>query len=186
LNQPLAVFWAAVILIGFWVFTDTHSKWYRRIAGPVHGFAHVLAVFFLGWGAAYVAVTTMRLDFRSIPQLLVSGSIIFVGGWVIGSFLLGWYLLISLDGFGRHGNEAFSSLAIKDWKHFLRLKIDRDGTLTIFPIGIRRVSRRWEKCPDGTSGPSFVPSENGSEPELIDGPITVAHRPPSVVTLSTS
>ncbi len=180
LNQPLAVFWAAAILIGYWMFTDTHSKWYRRIAGPIHGFSHVLAVFFLGWGAAYFAVTTMHLEFKSIPQLLVSGGIIFGGGWVIGSSILGWYLLISLNGFGRHGNEAFSSLAIEDWKHFLRLKIDRDGTLTIFPIGIRRVSRQWEKRPDGTSRPHCVPPENDVGPELIDGPITVTHRPRSI------
>ena len=173
LNQPLAVFWAAVILIGFWLFTDTHSKWYRRIAGPIHGFIHVVAVFCLGWGAAYVAVTMMDLTFRSIPQLLVSGSIIFGGGWIIGSSILGLYLLTSLNGFGRHGNEAFSSLAIQDWKHFLRLKIDRDGTLTIFPIGIRQVPREWKTPEAGTSGARFVPGELELKPELIDGPITV-------------
>jgi hypothetical protein len=179
LNQPLAVFWAAVIFIGFWLFTDTHSKWYRRIAGPIHGFSHVLAMFFLGWGAAYFAVTTMHQEFKSIPQLLVSGGIIFVGGWIIGSSIVGCYLLISLNGFGRHGNEAFSSLRIKDWKHFLRLRIDRGGTLTIFPIGIRGVVRQWDTRKDGISGFHFVPPEHEIKPELIEGPITVMHRPPS-------
>lgn len=180
LNQPLAVFWTAAIFIGFWLFTDTHSKWYRRIAGPIHGLSHVLAVFFLGWAAAYYAVTMMHLEFRSIPQLLVSGGLIFAGGWIIGSSLLGGYLLISLNGFGRHGNEAFSSLAIKDWKHFLRLNIDREGTLTIFPIGIRRVARQWDTCEIGISGSHFVPAEPEIGPELIDGPITVTHRPSPV------
>lgn len=181
LNQPLAVFWAAALFIGFWVFTDTHSKWYRRIAGPIHGFSHVLAVFSLGWGAAYVAVTWMDLQFRSIPQLLVSGSIIFAGGWIVGSSILGLYLLISLNGFGRHGNEAFSSLAIQDWKHFLRLKIDREGTLTIFPIGIRRVPREWTTRENSES--RFVAAEQEVKPELIDGPITVTRRPPSAPPL---
>jgi hypothetical protein len=136
-------------------------------------------VFFLGWGAAYFAVTTMHQEFKSIPQLLVSGGIIFVGGWIIGSSIVGCYLLISLNGFGRHGNEAFSSLRIKDWKHFLRLRIDRGGTLTIFPIGIRGVACQWDTRKDGISGFHFVPPEHEIKPELIERPITVMHRPPS-------
>jgi hypothetical protein len=174
LNNPLAVFWSVTVFLGFWLFTDTHVTWYRWTAGTIHGLTHLLAVFFIGWGAAYVAVHVMGLQFRSISQLLLSGAIIFASGYLVGAVLLGLYLLISLNAFGRHGNEAFSSLKVEDWKHFLRFKIGTDGTLTIFPIGIRRVARRWTETPQGTSGPRYVPDDpKASEPELIEGPITL-------------
>ena len=174
LNNPLAVFWSVTVFLGFWLFTDTHVTWYRWTAGTIHGLAHLLAVFFIGWGAAYVAMHDLGLPFGSIPQLLLSGAIIFGAGYLVGAVLLGVYLLISLNGFGRHGNEAFSALKVEDWKHFLRLKIGTDGTLTIFPIGIRRVARRWAETPPGTSGPRYVPDDpKATGPELIEDPITV-------------
>jgi hypothetical protein len=178
LNDPLAVFWTVTLFLGFWLFTDTHVAWYRWTAGTIHGLAHVLAVFLIGWGSAYAAVQVMGLPFRSIPQLLVSGAFIFVGGYFVGSFLLGVYLLISLNLFGRHANEAFSALKVEDWKHFLRLKIASDGSLTIFPIGIRRVPRRWAASQSGASGPRFLPNDpQATEPELIEAPITIRRLP---------
>jgi hypothetical protein len=174
LNNPLAIFWSVTVFLGFWLFTDTHVIWYRWTAGTIHGLTHLLAVFFIGWGAAYVAIHDMGLQFRSIPQLLLSGAIILAAGYLVGAVLLGLYLLISLNGFGRHSNEAFSALKVEDWKHFLRLKIGSDGTLTMFPIGIRRVPRRWAESPPGTSGPRYVPGDpKATKPELIEDPIVI-------------
>jgi hypothetical protein len=73
-----------------------------------------------------------------------------VGGFVVGPIILGLYLLISLNVFHRHGNEAFSALRVEDRKSILRLHIDATGRLTIYPIGIRRVPRRWK--PPGDPG----------------------------------
>jgi hypothetical protein len=82
---------------------------------------------------------------------------------------MGLYLLISLNVFGRHWNEAFSALAIPDWKHFLRLHIAANGDLTIYPIGISRVPRRWKK---GDAGPELIPDDSSAtEPALIEAPI---------------
>jgi hypothetical protein len=86
---------------------------------------------------------------------------------------MGIYLLISLNGFGRHSNEAFSALHIPDWKNFLRLRIDVDGRLTIFPVGIRRVPRKWTAS-SSDSGPLMVPDDPAaSAPVLIEPPIVV-------------
>jgi hypothetical protein len=52
---------------------------------------------------------------------------------------MGCYLLIALNGFDIHWNEAFSSLRIENYKGFLRLKIDRDGKLTVYPIVVEQV-----------------------------------------------
>jgi hypothetical protein len=170
LQSPATAFWSIAIFLGFLLFTDTHSKIYRSIAGPMHAIVHLLAAFVLGWGAASITVRS-GLPFNSTPQLLWSGALIFAGGWIIGSCIMGTYLFVSLNCFGRHGNEAFSSLAIPDWKNFLRMKISANGELTIYPIGLRRVPRKWKA---GTVGSTMVPDDTrATDPELIERPIVV-------------
>ncbi len=73
-------------------------------------------------------------------------------GWLVAPTLLGLYLLVSLNLFGTHHNEAFSSLRITGYKNFLRFHIAKDGTLEIYPIGLERVD---------------------APPELIETPITL-------------
>jgi len=171
--NPIAVFWILLVFGGFLFFTDSHSKRFARVAGPIHGLAHVLCTFFIGWGATYFSARCLGLPFKRPPQLLLAGGIIFVLGWIVGSFVMGIYLAISLNWFGRHSNEAFSALACPDWKNFLRLRIDGSGKLTIFPIGIRKVARKWK--PSGNAkGPAFVPNDSrATAPELIEPPIAV-------------
>ncbi|MGZ9243048.1 MAG: metallophosphoesterase [Candidatus Binatia bacterium] len=169
---------------GFVFFTDTHKKIYRFVGGGMHGIAHVLAANY----GALVFVSELGnnlserqwrqrlpwpegfeffLDFRILAALVL----IFLSGFVLGTFIMGLYLLISLNVFGRHGNEAFSSLAVEDWKNFLRLQIDENGNLTIYPIGIRRVPRGWKRREQNT-GPELVPNDsNATEPTLIEPPI---------------
>ena len=185
LVKPFALFWVLIILGGFILFTDTHSKLYRFVMSPLHALAHLAAVFFISWGVAYWASGGRGIDFDSISQLLLTGLLIFIGGWIIGSFIMGFYLLISLNTFGRHSNEAFSSLAIADYKNFVRLKIDKDGNLTIYPIGVRRVARKWKerKAKRGEAG--FVPDDrNATPPVLIETPITIQKLKPNAPRMS--
>src|SRR5438552_1029184 len=84
-------------------------------AAAGHAVAHLAAVFFLGWGAAYLVG---RWHLPLAPHLVAIGGLVFAAGWIVGPALLGLYLLVSLNVFGRHHNEAFSSLAIADWKNF--------------------------------------------------------------------
>lgn len=186
-GSPLTLFWVLLTLLGFVLFTDTHSRRYRLIMGPLHGLAHVLAAFAIAVVAIefVVALTSpawvlsilwggyeFHPDLRALPASLL----ILLGGFIVGPFIMGLYLLISLNYFGRHSTEAFSSLAIQDWKHFLRLHIDAKGDLTIYPIGIRRVPRAW-KARTGTTGPELVPDRqadlDATEPELIEPPIVL-------------
>jgi hypothetical protein len=117
-------------------------------------------------------------------QLLLAAPILFVGGYVAGSVIMGLYLVLSLRLFGRHRNDASSALGCPDWKNFLRLRIAEDGTLTIFPIGLRRVARRMRAAAPGETASRFVP-EGGSAPELIEEPIVVA-APPAANALRAS
>lgn len=175
LKTPLGFFWIIAVLLGFIFFTDTHSRFYRIIAGFIHGAFHLIAALLLGWVAIKMSVY-LGFIFDSTAQLLLSGLFIFLGGWIIGSCLMGIYLFVSLNIFSRHSNEAFSSLAIQDWKNFLKLKIDTDGSLTIYPIGIRRVPRKW-KTNSVDAIPAMVPDDaRASEPQLIESPIKIKNR----------
>ncbi len=172
--QAGAVFWILLMLIGFVAFTYTKSKAYQWIAGLLHGCLHLLAVFLIGWGATYFTVSTLGLRFQSPLQLLIAAALIFSGGWVAGSLLVGVFLLVSLNVFGCLQNSAFSSLRIEDWKNFLRIKIDKNGELTIYPIGIRRVPRMWKRPPLGSTGAELIPDDSrATQPELIEPPIVL-------------
>jgi hypothetical protein len=83
------------------------------------------------------------------------------------------YLLISLNIFGRHSEEAFSGLRIEDYKHFLRMHIDRTGTLRIWPIKIERVPRRWRSRAATDATVSRVVPDEPLVVELIEEAITV-------------
>lgn len=178
LPQAGAVFWVLFLLIGFVAFNHTKAQTYRWVAGLLHGASHLLMAFLIGWGATYFTVTTLGLPFQSPTQLLLSAALIFAGGWVAGSLLAGAFLLISLNLFGQLHDAAFSSLRIEDWKNFLRIRIDRDGQLTVYPVGLRRVPRDWKRRPEGATGPELVPDDSrATSPELIEPPVVVRHQP---------
>lgn len=164
---------ALFLLIGglFTLFTDTHRTWFRLLAGFTHGFAHTLA-------ALGLAGLALRFFQASPAQSWFLAGFVAVGGGLIGSTLFGLYLLVSLNLFGRHANEAFSALRIQDWKHWLRLHIDRSGNLTVYPVGLRIVPRQWRPLRNGTTSPSFEPADpRATPPELIeDLPITIHAR----------
>ena len=112
-----------MLFLGFFLFTDTYVKWYRWTAGTVHAVSHIAATFFIGWGASYFAMTTLGLQYQTPEQLLLTGALIVLGGWIVGSLLLGVYLSVdfaqpvwttyerSLFLIAHRGLETFSSVA---------------------------------------------------------------------------
>jgi hypothetical protein len=198
LNSPTTLFWVLFTILGFVLFTDTHSKAYRWIMGSLHAFAHIISAFALALVSIYFAINlasaTSRLNnpqvkggpfhwvytatqgehvFHLDLRILLAVFLILLGGYVIGSFIQGLYLLISLNLFGRHFNEAFSTIAVEDWKSFLKLKIDAAGDLFIYPIGIRRVPRKWKRN-EAAAGADIIPDDaKATAPVLIEPPITL-------------
>jgi hypothetical protein len=169
--QPGLALWMLAVGVVFLLFTDTHSTTYRFAAGLTHAVAHWTCIFYLGWGAIIVA--GWLLPGQSFTRFLVSGALVFATGWIVGSVVMGLYLLISLDVFGRHGEQAFAALRIQDFKNFLRLHIAQDGSLTIYPVKIERVPRRWRDRRPGEPTPSRVVPDEPFQPELIEPPIVV-------------
>ena len=165
-----------MVVAGFFFFTDTYSKPNRYIAGFIHAVSHLSVNLFLGWIVTRITVHTFSLEPGGICQLLASGFGIFAGGYLAGSLLMGIYLLVSLNLFGRHSNEAFSSLRIQGYKNFLKLHICKDGKLTIYPVGIKKVPKKWVPAEKpGEGDPKYVPKDNQPvNPFLIENPIEVS------------
>ncbi len=175
LSGPGVVLIALLGILGLVAMADAKLGRWRWVVGGMHGLVHLAAVFLLAWGASHLVGPVLDLPFRSPQRDLLSAVLLFLGGFVVGPTIMGVYLLISLNGFGVHGNEAFSALSIPDWKNFIRLRIDREGRLWIFPIGIRRVPRAWK--PGSTvREPEWVPDpkdKKATPPALIEPPIVV-------------
>jgi hypothetical protein len=144
LLSPIGIALYGLIFWGFVFFADRRSTWFRNTVGTLHAIAHIVAGFLIYWFAVYAIITLAGLTPKSISQYLLTGSIIFILSWIVGSIVLGIYLLISLNIFGMHRTEAFSSLRIQDWKGFLRFRVDKEGNLQMRFIGFEKVPRRWE------------------------------------------
>ncbi|MEQ1764289.1 MAG: metallophosphoesterase, partial [Pyrinomonadaceae bacterium] len=169
---PIATLFVALIFAAFYFFTDTHTKYWRYAAGPIHAAVNLIAIFGLSWFAAYV---TSGLP--TWAKYLAAAGIVYLGGHILGSFIMGVYLLLSLQGIGVHHNEAFSALKIADFKNFLRMRIDTNGDLTIFPIGIKRANTDWLNDNTKARTADWLPGKNptkDSDPFLIEPPITYA------------
>lgn len=201
-HSQMSVFLIVATILGFVFFTDTHSRLHRVIMGGLHGVAHVAAAVAIAVFTVYeiAQLTTQETWTFVIPwsgeagfsfdmRVLLAAVVILVLGFVVGSFIMGAYLLFSMNFFGRHGNEAFSSLGIEDFKNFIRLHINGNGDLTIYPIGIRRVPRKWKERENGVNGtgPEQVPDDSrATDPELIEPPIVMKADPKSETGVATT
>jgi hypothetical protein len=143
-------------------FSDRTSTAFRVIGGMLHAMSHIVAAFLIYWFAAYIAIAVCKLPAKSILQYLLTGAIIFFLSWLVGSIIVGTYLLVSLNVFKKHSNEAFSALRIKDWKGFLRGRIRADGGLELTFVGLRKVPQRWTIGATSTGKPVLVPSSQSS------------------------
>jgi hypothetical protein len=143
-RDPLCGLWLLFVIAGLVFFTDTHSRAYRVLGGASHALAHLFAALVLAWIAMRFTTDTLGMTYGDPLQLLLSGALVFATGGLVGGVVIGIYLLVSINVFGRHGNEAFSSLRGQDHKQWLRLCIDEAGVLTIRALAIDRVPRRWK------------------------------------------
>ena len=168
IRDPLNGMWLAGVIGAFIFFTDTHSRSWKILGGAFHAVLHLVAAFMVGWIALLLTVRGFDLAYGSMAQLLISGLVTFVLGGPAGAFILGVYLFVSIRIFGRHGNEAFSSLRIQDFKQWLRLRIDAAGGLTIYAIAIDRVPRSWRATQRGGEDTVVADDARASAPRLID------------------
>ncbi|HEU5040337.1 MAG TPA: hypothetical protein VFT84_05935, partial [Gemmatimonadales bacterium] len=83
--------------------------------------------------------------------------------------LVSLYLLVA-SRFRVNLNELFAGQGIEDFKSFLRMRIAPDGTLTIYAIGIDKISKKWVAQSTG----SWFRPDKPLRPRLVDDPIVFA------------
>ena len=161
LAHPSRLVWMLLILVAFILYADRERPVFRFVGGAGHGALHIAAALLIAdWTARHVHGSTATVE---QAWRLASN---FLGGAILGPTIVGLYLLVAVNLFGAHSNEAFSSLRIQDFKNFLRLHITPEGTLEILPIGINRVPRR---------------NDAQGRYTLIEGPITIDPRSPAAI-----
>lgn len=179
-REPLAILLILLMLFAVYFFTDTEDKKYKFRAGAAHGIAHLIAVILFGW-LNYFLVFNILNSFnvtdptnRNLISFALTVFIFFpIGGYFIGSIIMGIYLFVSLHRYKRHSNDAFAALKIEDYKNFLRLRINSKG-LTIYPIKIEKVPRKWDPVPDDENRAEYYhPAGVSSLPQLIEKQIEV-------------
>ncbi len=187
--RPLTMVLGVALIGSMAAFADVAFGRWRLLAGTLHGLGHILGAFFCAWGATYFTVSVLGICPQLTPdglscaggwlhlasKFLLSTVLTFVGGFLVGPFVTGFYLWVSVNGFLAHSNEAFGALALPDWKNFLRLRIDPDGSLTIYPVGVARVPRKWKQTHAGPYAPAFDPDDpKATGPELIEEPLRIS------------
>jgi hypothetical protein len=173
LESPPAAFCIASVLLVFVAFTDTHNRLYKYFAGSLHGLAHLFGCFVAGRIAAAILHISA---YRPIPlsKFIAAACVVFGAGYVISSLLMGAYLYVSLQVFQRHANEAFSALHVEDYKNFVRMYINKEGKLTVHPIGVKRVPKQWKPSERSSdNNPRLMPLDHKIEPFLIEKPIEI-------------
>lgn len=112
-------------------------------AALLHAVPHV------GLGVAGAAVWS-RLPLSDVPNpwhillaLVVYAPVVAVlDCWIVGAYL------VIASRFHVNVNELYAGMGIEDHKCFLRLQIAANGALTIYPVAVDRVARRWRADPD--------------------------------------
>lgn len=113
-------------------------------------------------------------------SLLLIYTLVFVAlGGLLGAFIFGIYWSLMSTLFAKHSDDAFGALGLRHYKHFLRMKFEKDR-LTIYPIAIDRVPGRrgWraagtEHAAPPFNGPKIAPKKELG-PHLIEDPIVIS------------
>jgi hypothetical protein len=143
--------WPWLIIVGIFAalryFVDYEDSARKICIGAAHTVAHVV-VFLL------VLLIAARILPNDISIVVVTG----VTTGVTSPTIMGLYLLLMLNVFKVHWDEAYSSLRIADYKGFLRLRFTAAGNLEVYPVVLDK-----------------VPHSDTAEltPYLFEGPISI-------------
>jgi hypothetical protein len=174
-RSPLALLLGAAIVWGMAGFTKS-KRWGKRAMGAAHGLTHVVLSVLTIYGASGLASTLDPGAF--LPAFLV---LVGVGGGLLGSWLLAGYLLVA-DRFRCNANELFAAQRGRFHKNFLRLHVEPDGALTVYPVKVERPPTHWRlRRTDGVLSAAGVQDDPWFEPvppeslraELIEEPIRI-------------
>ncbi|MEV6306105.1 metallophosphoesterase [Actinoplanes sp. NPDC051861] len=166
----LFIIMAATVLFAKPPGADAFAKHSRHwILGIAHGLAQIA----LAAGGTWVWLQLPFRDWQWPGPLVVAAVVYGPLIAIVSTQLCALYLLIS-GRFGVNLNELFAGQGIEDAKSFLRMHIDAGGTLTIHPIGVNKVCKKWEADPAGNSQAPWVRPAAPLMAHRIEKPIVVA------------
>ncbi len=170
-HSPSAVVFGLLLVVGLWSFRRSagRTRW-RGATGAVHGLAHLALCFGLIRLLAWFDLEVLDWGVDDWHQALLFATGMLVAGGVLGGWLFGAYLALASRLSGAHTNEVFSAQSLTGFKSFLRMRIGRDGALSIYPVGIPEVPRGDDWKYRG-GDPAFAPGDAWFEPP--DGKIDV-------------
>jgi hypothetical protein len=96
---------------------------------------------------------------------------------LVAAQIVAAYLLVAAHA-GVNLNELFAGQGIEGYKGFLRMRIGPDGTLTVYAIGLDRVSKRWRVNPDAAPSAPWIEPERPLRPRIVDGPLVLGAQSP--------
>jgi hypothetical protein len=153
-TRPVAQLLALLVVAALVLFADARARvgWFpvgKVVKGAAHAALQLIAVLLsIACANAFVA-WLLQLESGTAPTAAKSGWALFlmavmvvIFGGFLGGLVMGLYLWLA-NLLGAHGNDAFAALHMTGCKNFLRMRIDGDGKLSIYAIGIDKVCKRW-------------------------------------------
>ncbi|MEA2497341.1 MAG: hypothetical protein QOJ29_5252, partial [Thermoleophilaceae bacterium] len=157
-------------LVGMVRFAHDATGIGRILLGLAHSTLQVASVAGVMIAASYLS---SAFGLEGVSSLLAFLGLVWLLGGISGMFGMAGYLWAT-GCLGLHNTEAYAPLHHQDLKHVLRLHIQADGALTLYPIGIDRVGRKWTLRPDDPAhAPWFAPAGPEPEPHLIEEPVRI-------------
>ncbi|MEJ3745862.1 hypothetical protein WEI85_21535 [Actinomycetes bacterium KLBMP 9797] len=103
------------------------------------------------------------------------GTVILTG--LVASFAFAAYIRLARSGLVQ--DWQMSAQSIEDHKGFVRMHINPEGDLTLYPLVVDTVCRDWTTAPDDSAGGERpMPAEPLRPPKLIHPPIVIARNGP--------
>lgn len=168
-NNPASFLMTAIFVFFLIVFADA-SRWWKRIAvGGVHAWFQLSTMI-----GVIIGVTSSIRSLSVVPFTILFVLLVAFWGALWGSAVFAVYLWIMQRFFKKHPTHSFSAQRIEDFRSFLRLKVERDGALTIYPLAVKKVPQKWRFVKDrAAADPWFEPEDRPIEAELIEPPIRI-------------
>jgi hypothetical protein len=165
-----AILMVVIDLLGTCLLAMPRTAGQRRprhwLLGLLHGVAFVGVATLGTWG-------WLNLPFVELawPLPLLIAIVLYLPlSAVAAGELFALYLLIAAK-FDVNLNELFAGQGITGYKGFLRLHFKPDGSLTIYPLGVRRTGRHWHATPQSAPDAPWFEPGRPMDVHLIDDPI---------------
>jgi hypothetical protein len=168
---PVAVM-AAIIMIGTVSFAMPATTSRRRVRHWLFGIGHGTVHIGLGVLGAFAWVQLPFVNWSWPLPLLMAALIYLPVSGFVGAELVALYLLIASSA-RVNFNELFAGQSIVDSKSFLRLHINTEGNLTIYPVAVDRVCRQWTVRPDDPADQPWLQPKKPIVVKLAEPPVKV-------------